>query len=237
MNNHFERLSSRNLHWAGAVALALCSTALSGHAEVVYDSTTHVSQDKAFNGFLTGQGGPYEFGDDVTLAGTSRLVNQFVFHYFGDIANNIVAMATVRFYANDAPIPGKTSLAPGTLLWQSDPFQVLQGGHIATMGTPDIEVGDTFTYSIEVTGLSGVKGNQFLLLTSTQVADIGKSFNDFWVKTPTGWGLNQLGNPPGSTRADFAVKVSAVPEPSAIALGALGAAVLGGMALRRNQRR
>ena len=233
MNKRIEPRSSQSL--IAIVVMALSGMALpSALGEVVYDGVASVSPDKGFNGYIQSKG-PLEFGDDLTLAGTARLVNHFVFQYFGDIADNVVAMATLRFYANDVDIPGKITKAPGSLLWQSDPFLIEKGGHIVDVGVPNIEVGDTFTFSIEVPTLSGVGGNQFLLHTSTKPADVGKSFNDFWVKSDTVWSLQRLDN--GAQLANFAVRVSAIPEPSSVALGTVGLLTFGIYCARRNTRK
>jgi len=232
MNKRIEPRSLKSLVAISAMAIGLMASPVA-LAEVVYDGMASVSPDKGFNGYTQSKG-PFEFGDDLTLAGTARLVNHFVFQYFGDIADNVVAMATLRFYANDADIPGKITKAPGSLLWQSDPFLVEKGDHIIDIGVPNIQVGDTFTFSLEVPTLSGVKGSQFLLHTSTKPADVGKSFNDFWVKADTVWSLQRLEN--GAQRADFAVRVSAIPEPSSVALGALGVFTFGCYFARRKSR-
>ena len=233
MNKRNEPRSTKSL--IAVSVMALCSVALpSAVAEVVYDGMSSVSPDKGFNGYIQSKG-PFEFGDDLTLAGTARLVNHFVFQYFGDIADNVVTMATLRFYANDVDIPGKLTKAPGSLLWQSDPFLIEKGDHIIDIGVPNIQVGETFTFSIEVPTLSGVGGNQFLLHTSTKPSDVGKSFNDFWVKADTVWSLQRLDG--GAQLADFAVRVSAVPEPSSVALGALGIFTFGCYFARRNSRK
>jgi len=231
MNKRLVHRNATTPSLCAVLAMGMAVTAVV-HGEVVYDGVAVVANDKGFNGVVAGKG-PLEFGDDLTLTGTARLVNHFVFQYFGDIADNVVAMATLRFYANDAIIPGKSSLAPGSLLWQSDPFKVAKGDNIATVNVPNIPVGDTFTFSLEVPGLAGVSGNQFLLHTTTRAADVGKSFNDLWVKSGAVWSLLQLGSPAGSQRADFAVQISAVPEPSSLALGGLGALTFGWFALRR----
>lgn len=232
MNKRIGPRSLKSCFAVSAMALGLIASP-AVMAEVVYDGMASVSPDKGFNGYIQNKG-PFEFGDDLTLAGTARLVNHFMFQYFGDIADNVVAMATLRFYANDTDIPGKISKAPGSLLWQSDPFLIEKGDRIIDVGVPDIQVGDTFTFSIEVPTLSGVKGSQFLLHTSTKAADVGKSFNDFWVKADTVWSLQRLEN--GAQRADFAVRVSAIPEPSSVALGALGIVSFGCYFARRKSR-
>lgn len=230
----------RSLTSSFALVAAVSALTVSvARGEVVYDNTSTLDPNAFHNGTLNVNGsiqGPYEFGDDLTLAGTSRLVNHFVFNYFGDIVNNPTATATIRFYANDQPIldpvTGKTIQGPGSLLWQSDPFQIVNGRVEASMSVPLVKVPDVFTFTMDAPGLTGGVGSRVGLYVSTQKATIGSSFNDFWEKTPGGWVVSNV----KPARADFSVKVEAVPEPGTIALGIAGVALLG-LAVRRGARR
>jgi len=196
--------------WAFATGITATS------AEVVYDNSLTLNPNSIHDGTVNQAGqvsGPYEFGDDITLAGKNRVVNQFVFHYFGDVSSNSVSLATIRFYANDAtmvdPVSGKTLKAPGSLLWQSDPFQIAQGKVEASILVPKIVVPDTFTFTLDTTGLSGSPGDRFALYTSSARAKVGSSFNDFWSKTPSGWVISNFRGNLGSPRADFVAQVIA----------------------------
>ncbi len=165
--------------------------------------------------------GPFEFGDELTIEGQSRVVNGFAFYYYGDALRLSTPLLTLRFYANDHPVvdpvTGKSLLAPGTLLWQSDPLTLIQGQVRVEVPVPNIVVPRTFTYSVEVPELTGQPGDQFGLFTTNEKADIGTSYNDFWEKTTTGWRVYNLGRTPTSTRSDFAAKVTVsrqtIPDP------------------------
>lgn len=196
--------------------LTLITHTASVYAEVVYDNLLTLNPNSIHDGTVNQGGqikGPYEFGDDITLAGKNRIVNQFIFHYFGQVAGNSVSQATIRFYANDStlvdPVSGKTLKAPGTLLWQSDPFQIAHGKVEASIMVPNILVPDTFTFTLDATSLTGSPGNRFALYTSSARAKTGSSFNDFWEKTPSGWVISNFRGNPGSPRADFVAKVVA----------------------------
>ena len=208
--------------------LTLITHTTSTYAEVVYDNLLTRNPKSIHDGTVNQGGqikGPYEFGDDITLAGKSRIVNQFVFHYFGQVAANSVSQATIRFYANDNtlvdPVSGKTLKAPGTLLWQSDPFQIAHGNVEASIMVPNILVPDTFTFTLDASSLTGSSGNRFALYTSSARAKTGSSYNDFWEKAPTGWVISNFRGNPGSPRADFVAKVVAespiLPVPQLVA--------------------
>lgn len=81
---------------------------------VVYDSAT-VQTDGAFTG------GTAERGDQVTLAGTDRLVTDFLFGYQG-IGLSSDATIRIRFYDNEG-----VSGEPGSLLYDSGQIGGLQG--------------------------------------------------------------------------------------------------------------
>src|SRR6476619_2641243 len=80
--------------------LPFCTSGLA--STVAYDnSTTDLNRTYAApNGT--------EFGDDITLAGTDRVVNEFKFEYF--LSSNASGNETlqVQFYANDGPTINRT---------------------------------------------------------------------------------------------------------------------------------
>ena len=61
----------------------------------------------------------------------------------------------------------------------------------------------------------------------------GNSFNDFWEKTGATWGTQVL---PGGVLSDFAARLTAVPEPSALAVSALALVAGAGLAGYRKLR-
>lgn len=194
-------------------------------AAVVYDNTTQANlQSSAFRTGL-------EYGDEIKLAGSERFMTQFLVGYFGDFSSGSPT-GTLRIYVNDGSdaIPGpQVALRPKTLLWESAPF-ALSANNQEIVVTPNITVPDTFTWSIQFQGLGNVVGNGAALSVVNPVTVGGVlsngvigSFNDFWIKngsTDESWALNTLAG--GSVPANFYARVTAVPEPSTVALAGLG---------------
>ena len=162
---------------------------------------------------------PREYGDQIHLAGSSRIVTAFSFRYFGNFTVTGDEQAIIRFYANDRPYDAFRQ-QPGTLLWQSGFFPVSPGQQLRTLlPGGEVEVPDIFTWTVEFRGL-GAGEDAGLLVYGP--ATVGSSFNEFWIRT----GQNRFDTfmyPGGTPRADFYAQVIAVPEPGTFALLAIGA--------------
>lgn len=215
-----------------SLVAGLLTTSFAGvvSAAVVYDNT---NEDNLYtSAFRTG----LEYGDEIFLAGVDRFVTQFVVGYYGDFVQGIVGTGRIRFYLNDGSdaIPGpQTALRPKTVLWESDPFSLAPNNQLVVFN-PNVQVPDSFTWTILFTGLENVVGNGAALSVVNPV-DIGGmlangaigSYDDFWIKNSTtddSWALNRLSG--GAVPSNFYAQVTAVPEPSVLALGALGLAGL-----------
>src|SRR5690348_9147906 len=80
------------------ILIAVISVCASIHAQtpvVVYDDSTDYSGQ--FNHTTN------EYGDEIILAGTARLVTQFQFEYYGGFTPQGDESARVRFYSNTGP--------------------------------------------------------------------------------------------------------------------------------------
>jgi hypothetical protein len=118
-------------------------------ARVVYDNTTHDRQE------LIGLG-PNEVGSQITLAGTDRVVEEFLFGYsgYGSVSDPPDVNAHIKFYVNDGP-----NGAPGTVLFESGPVRLNRFNlNDVTLSGLGITVPDTFTWTIAIPGIQTKKG-------------------------------------------------------------------------------
>jgi hypothetical protein len=212
-------------------ALAALSLGLAGaaRADIVYDNTTTAST----NVFLPLAA---EYGDEIQLQpGLGRLVTRFLFEYYGDFVKQGDEKVRVRFYENNGDVEKvfKRFKTPGKLLYDSG-LQPLEPG-FRSLDLPglDVTVPDTFTWSVQFSGLAGGAGDRAGLLLYNPPT-VGKSFNDFWLFIDGEWSINQIEG--GSKVANFGARVVAiVPEPSVLALGGLGTLLLVGARCRRRR--
>jgi hypothetical protein len=168
----------------------------------------------------------FEFGDQVNLGGTERTLTDFSF-YARLNASALGSQSLVfRFYSNN----GGTNGAPGTLLFQSDPQAMALGSQTFNVSGLSVIVPNSFTWTVTFSNLA--VGNDAGLLIYNPPT-IGSSLNDFWQKDGAGaWSLMQVNT--GLTPANFAARVTAVPEPGVFTLAMLGA-IIGG-AIKRSRR-
>jgi len=202
--------------------------------EIVYDNTRFPVLVDGNQQYLSRTN---EIGDEISLAGTARIVTEFLFEYFGDFRPDGDERARVRFYANDGP---GVYLKPQTVLWDSGWTLPVGTNRYARMSLqiPDIVVPDTFTWSVEFEGVTQTDGDRLGLLLyhpPTVGAPLagGKigSYNDYWRNTRGVWSFFQINN--GAIPANFAARVIAVPEPSTLGLALAAGIVWVGWRCRR----
>lgn len=174
---------------------------------IVYDNTIN-PLDEFFSS-------TQEFGDEIALEGTEREVVGFQFETFASGIPEGETTGTLRFYENDGPEVDSAN-APGTLLFESNPFEVSFGTETHTLTGVSVDVPDTFTWTVEFSGVGDGEAG----LTMSDPVEVGGSFDDFWALTDEGWDTFRF--PDGDPAANFTAQVTAVPEPSALALGVLG---------------
>lgn len=168
------------------------------------------------------------YGDQITLAGTERVLTEFSFAYYSDYS--APRAMVFALYANDG-VGG----APGTLLYSDiyDLIRSVSGVDVTIPFIPDFEdlLPDTFTWTVQFNG-SGTAG---LLIADPPT--IGFSRDEFWELRGSVWSLQKVG---GGHSSNFEAKVTAiaVPEPLPLSLAALGlAAAAVGMRSGRTARR
>jgi hypothetical protein len=209
-------------------SLIIASTALGITAQadtVVYDnSTSYLGQRYwAVNS---------EFGDEINLSSstTDRVLRTFKFEYWLSHDVNSNEFVTLSLYKNDGAdyFGGTANPTPGTLLYQtSSAIPSGQRTFLADFTGTNITLPDKFTWTVS---FSGVTGSEQVGLLFYDPPTVGSSFDDYWEKVGTTWTLKNFVGGPVS---NFGAQVVAVPEPGTIALGAMGAAILGLMARRR----
>jgi hypothetical protein len=186
---------------------------------IVYDnSTTDLNQVYGVNGT--------EFGDEITLAGTARTVTDFKFEYFlAQSAASSGATVQVNFYNMTGPTVSRTASdgstvqvpSPGSTPIYSSPVLTLGTGYqTAEISGISVPVGNDFTWTVT---FNGVPANTSFGLRLFDPPTIGSSFADFWQNSGGTWNTYLFNN--GATPANFAARVTAVPEPTTFALALL----------------
>jgi len=207
--------------WSSLILGAITFVA-AARADIVYDNTTTLVP---FSYYTTS-----EYGDQIQLAGSARQVTEFAFEYFGDFGSTANAQAQITFYKNDGP---GTFLKPQTVLWTSSLFPVSAGFSSAYLDVPNVVVPDGFTWSVKFTGLAQTAGNRAGLLIydpptvgGILPGNILGSYGDFWRKDAVS-GVWTLFNFNQNPNANFAARVTAVPEPASVLLLGLACGALG----------
>ena len=194
-------------NWVRKAWLFLLPLLSATASEVVFENTAGITT----NYYMFGR----QYGDDINLAGTGRVVTEFSFLYFGDVSTNLLTPGQwrIRFYKNDGALDKPsvaTSQKPNTLLWDSGLHPVSPGYRIAKLAVPNITVPDRFTWTVEFYNLSQNSGNGAglvlahpptigAILTGKNSTVIG-SFSDFWLledsKVLDSWTLQIFSNNP-----------------------------------------
>jgi hypothetical protein len=197
-----------------------------GYASIVYDnSTTDLNRS-----YFPGNG--IEFGDEIFLSGSDRTITDFRFETFLSNNSDGNETGTLVLRLNDGPLLSPGRNAPGTAIYTSAPFDLTTGrGTVVATGL-SIDVPSTvdhFTWSVV---LNGVDAGEQAGLMLYNPPTVGSSFDDFWQNASGTWNTFLVDG--GATPANFAARITAVPEPSTITLGAVGTlALLGYLRLKR----
>jgi hypothetical protein len=121
--------------------------------QVVYDNTTHDRQERVGLG-------PDECGSQITLAGTDRVIDEFLFGYYGygSASDPPDVNAHIKFYVNDGP-----NGAPGTVLFESGPVRLNRFAlNDVTLSGLGITVPSTFTWTIAIPAVNTHKGSEIV---------------------------------------------------------------------------
>ena len=198
---------------AGLGLIASSAGAASPVLTIVYDNTL-----SPLNSYFASQS---EFGDQITPVGAGWTADTFAFEYFASGLNG-GETAKLRFYANDGIGNDPGHLSPGTLLYESPSFSLVNGNvpvTVTDLTGLKVYLPKSFTWTVAP---SGVTGNEVFGLKLYNPPAVGQSFDDIWRLDGTEWKLAQT---PGFV-ANFGAQLIAVPEPGAVVLFGLGAAAL-----------
>jgi len=127
-----------------------------------------------------------ENGNQIILRGddSPKLLSSFSFDYESNYT--MKAGLVVRFYKNDG---GQGS--PGTLIYQSDPFDIKLGREQVSISYNSTPVPKEFTYTVEFRG-NDDNNNNAGLLTPNVIPAVGQSYDDIWLRNTGGWQLRHV---------------------------------------------
>ena len=167
-----------------------------------------------------------EIADDVTLAGTERVVTSFTVPTFNSINQNYTGAFTARFYNF-----GEDGLPTGAPIWTGTlPIANGTGGdRTLVFPVPNVTVPDTFAWSLSFTTTLPSTEDDGIGPLLNDVPTVGSSFNEFYTREVGGeWEAFFYGDQPGDPLANFQAEITAeVPEPATLGLFAIGAFALG----------
>jgi hypothetical protein len=204
-----------------ATGLAFASAiAASSEAEtVVYDNTANLwTGESGYGTVLTWSGGGIEWGDEVNLAGSARVGKELeVLTYCG----GATAAGTVLSLYDNTGVDGK----PNNLLWTADLGVVNYSGVTPVVAAlPDVLLPDTVTWTVRLYGSYDFSSLGPILYDPPTVGSSGdwywcNYFGSGFASDTLDWGTENL-------PANFGAKITAVPEPSTLALLSIGAAAI-----------
>jgi hypothetical protein len=214
-------MTKKSLTLAMAFA-AIASLSAKAQGTVAYDNTT------GYENLVTARGN-IELGDEINLTTGPSTLTDFSFEYNYSGAGG--ATGILRMYAKD----GGSGLAPGTLLFQSDPFSLQTGFHSGSVNNLSLAVPGTLIWTVQFSGLTGTEAGLLFYNGVTVGSGPGQSLDDYWENQGTtavpNWVIADTG---GGVIDNFGAQATVVPEPTTIGLLVGGAAVLG-MAVRRRK--
>jgi hypothetical protein len=171
--------------------------------EIIFDNSTGGGTNVYYS--------TLEYGDEVQLGGTSRVVTEFQFEYYGDFVASGIESARIRIYKNDGPGVDPT---PGTLLYDSGTFAIAPGYQTRTFTGLNVTVPTDLTWTVQFSGLVGGTGDEAGLIIRNPPS-VGSSYNDFWLKTGGTW---QLFSWNGNPVANFAARILSGSDPTSVSI-------------------
>lgn len=165
-----------------------------------------------------------EYGDEVVLQGWERVITGFEFDY--DANYSLAGGLVFSLYEQNGPVISGAA-SPGSLIY-STTLDISSGRNTVVLDFGvdySNMIPGRLTYTVKFAGLLPGRTGGLIAPGGTPV--VGLSANDFWEKTgpgPNDWALKVFA--PGSPSANFAAKITAVPEPGTVALMVAGAGLV-----------
>jgi len=184
------------MKWIAALLLAAAFQGSTLNAAIIYDNSS--SSENTYADDL------FEYGDEITLAGSERLLTNFSFEYYANYIPSGDETARLRLYLNDAPAGDNPSNSPGSLLYDSGAFNIQPDYH--TVNISDLALylpANTITWTVEFSGIDS-SGSAGLLFYSTPT--VGSSADYYWENTNGVWQAVQS----DALENNFAAQLSAV---------------------------
>jgi hypothetical protein len=186
--------------------------------EVVYDNSVN-SLRKYFNP-------QKEFGDEIILESAvgpvdSCTITSITFEYIGLYFSGN-EQAQLRLYLNDGPYYGNVARKPGTLVYESGPFNIVGSATGYAYRKAGLAIPATpghFTWTIEFLGLSG---NESAGLSIYSPPRLGNNYDDYWERAGTNWVLKTVSGVPMNFGALITATNILGPELAPIELRLLG---------------
>jgi hypothetical protein len=187
-------------------ALVLNSGMATARAEFIYDNSDTGGTNVYYSAV--------EFGDEVLLAGTERVVSEFLFEYYGDFTAVGDETARLRLYKNDGPKTSDGAGTPATVLFDSGTFSISPDYQTKKFTGLSVTVPTDMTWTIEFGGLTGTAGDRAGLVFR-HTPSVGTSFDDFWLRQNNNWQLFSWG---GNPVANFAARIVGGAEPTSVSI-------------------
>lgn len=218
---------------------AFCGLAFNASADYIYNNSTPAN-------FLgTFDPGTLEVGDEIVLGGTARYLTNFSFEFWstaatpGTFAGDV--QARVRFYNNDGTL-FENYKTPGTVFYDSEWFSIgaqvdrktllYEAGKDWAAEGLLMPVVSNMTWTVQFQGMG--EGDR-IGLDIFYPPSVGTDYTDYWQNDGGAWSLktNLVTVGFGSR---FEASVTAVPEPTVLAILAPAALLVFGMRRRGHGR-
>ena len=163
-----------------------------------------------------------EIGDEFTLDGSQRVINEIQFEYFAALNPfESIQKGVLRFYANNGPaVANGGAKKPGDLLFESDAFSLRAGYNMVTVSDLRVRVPEdvtSVTWAVEFTGVTNI--GKVGLLQHDEPAK-GASANTFWLNTGTKAAPNWQLQKPADGHGNFSARIAGqTPPPVSLAVG------------------